>query len=273
MLIGIILLATSLASGYTKSSTTTVTGPTTTVTGPTTTVTGPSTGSTTVYTITTTAKSTTSNIVVPVSCSVTPASGSTGASFTFSAFAQVTAPVYTWSFGDGSSGTGPTVTHAYASPGTWTATVSMQNDDGYTGKGVCSVTVTPISVGGMTSTLIITVVAGSGDGAVQSASVTLFTTPPITLVTNSGGQVVFNVPAGTYGYGVSATGFQAYSGTVTLTNAGNQVTVFLATVCVQSGRICPQSGLGGGFSTGNAEGGIAGFILFVAGFVVYRRKA
>lgn len=265
MLIGIILLATSLASGYTNSSTTTVTGPTTTVTGPTTVY--------TMTTITTTAKSTTPNVVVPVSCSVTPASGSTGASFTFSAFAQVTAPVYTWSFGDGSTGSGPSVSHAYASPGGWTATVSMQNDDGYTGTGVCSVTVTPISVGGATSTLVITVVADSGDGAVQGASVTLFTTPPTTLVTNSGGQVVLNVPAGTYGYGVSATGFQAYSGTVTLTTAGNQVTVFLATVCIQSGRICPQSGLGGGFSSGNAEGGIAGFILLVAGFVVYRRKA
>ncbi len=256
MVVGLLVLVGSLASGFSGGSSTTTQTATTFTT----------------VTQTKVVSSSTPNIVVPVSCSVNSVSGTVGTSFTFSASAQVTAPVFTWNFGDGAAGSGPTVTHAYASAGTWTATVDMQNAAGYSGSGACTVTVTQSSTGGGTyGTLAITVVASSGNGAVTGATVTLSASPQMIQTTNSGGQAIFTVPTGTYQFGVTAAGFQTYSGTVTLTSSGNQLTVFLATTC--TGRICPQSGLGiGSAGAANSDGAIVGFVLFAAGLAVFRRR-
>jgi len=61
-----------------------------------------------------------------------PASGATGAPSPFSASAfDVWSPVtISWTFGDGSSGTGESVSHAYAAPGTYTVTVKAVDTAG-----------------------------------------------------------------------------------------------------------------------------------------------
>jgi hypothetical protein len=48
---------------------------------------------------------------------------------------------YVWSFGDGSSGVGKTVTHSYESPGAYTATLSVQDAAGNTSTSTVTVTV------------------------------------------------------------------------------------------------------------------------------------
>lgn len=39
-------------------------------------------------------------------------------------------PVFTWDFGDSTTGLGALVTHTYAAPGVYTATVSVKNSAG-----------------------------------------------------------------------------------------------------------------------------------------------
>ncbi len=66
-----------------------------------------------------------------VSASATPSTANLGETVTFTATASVaggTIVSYAWTFGDGASGTGATVTHAYASPGTMAATVTVTSD-------------------------------------------------------------------------------------------------------------------------------------------------
>jgi PKD repeat protein len=49
---------------------------------------------------------------------------------------------YAWSFGDGASATGATATHTYASPGSYTAALTVTDDRGATGSTTVSITAT-----------------------------------------------------------------------------------------------------------------------------------
>ena len=48
---------------------------------------------------------------------------------------------YEWAFGDGATAQGPTATHVYSQPGTYTATLTVTDDGGVTGTAVASVVV------------------------------------------------------------------------------------------------------------------------------------
>jgi PKD repeat protein len=66
--------------------------------------------------------------------SVSPSSGSVGATFSFNAGSSYdpdgSIVSYQWSFGDGASGSGVTAGHAYASPGTYTIRLTVIDNDG-----------------------------------------------------------------------------------------------------------------------------------------------
>jgi PKD repeat protein len=49
---------------------------------------------------------------------------------------------YAWEFGDGTTGTGPSIAHPYARAGTYTVALTVTDDDGATGRTTASVTVT-----------------------------------------------------------------------------------------------------------------------------------
>jgi PKD repeat protein len=53
--------------------------------------------------------------------------------------------IYTWDYGDGSSGAGRSVTHRYLTPGTYTAKVTVKDAQGATGTATVTVTVDPRS--------------------------------------------------------------------------------------------------------------------------------
>ncbi|RLE28770.1 hypothetical protein DRJ54_05925 [Candidatus Acetothermia bacterium] len=71
-----------------------------------------------------------------------PYSGTAGQPITFDGRASQGPIVsYTWDFGDGSTGSGAVVTHVYATPGTYTVTLTVRAGDGRTASDTAQVTV------------------------------------------------------------------------------------------------------------------------------------
>lgn len=80
--------------------------------------------------------------ILSVDCVSSLETGESG-TFTASVNADATQPVtYSWSFGDGTSGTGMTVSHSWSSPGTYDVTVTANNGRASDSE-TCSVTVQP----------------------------------------------------------------------------------------------------------------------------------
>nr|NIP35025.1 PKD domain-containing protein [Thermoplasmata archaeon]NIS14525.1 PKD domain-containing protein [Thermoplasmata archaeon]NIS20058.1 PKD domain-containing protein [Thermoplasmata archaeon]NIT77271.1 PKD domain-containing protein [Thermoplasmata archaeon]NIU49160.1 PKD domain-containing protein [Thermoplasmata archaeon] len=77
----------------------------------------------------------------------------------------------TWSFGDGSLGTGVTTTHRYDEPGDYTVTMTVRDDDGATYDGFLYITVT--EEGGMMSGRTATLAIAAAVAAIVIALITL----------------------------------------------------------------------------------------------------
>ena len=110
-------------------------------------------------------------LVATASPSATSVAVGTNVSFTATAAGGAGGPyLFTWSFGDGTTGSGPSVTHAYATAGTYTAKVTVTDALGATNTtALASVTVqsgSPFTSMGLLPVLIIGVaVAAAAAGA------------------------------------------------------------------------------------------------------------
>lgn len=131
-----------------------------------------------------------------------PYSGAVSQAIAFGGFAQTfnsgaTITGYSWSFGDGSVGSGQSVSHAYSSAGTYTVTLTATDSTGQSGSNTTTAT-----IGG----------SGSGSGSGQG-----------TTGQNSERGVTVNT-GGPYNGSPGAT--ITFNGTATTTNAGASITSY-----------------------------------------------
>jgi hypothetical protein len=112
--------------------------------------------------------------------SATPQPASTGAAVTFAAAAATAEPTdplsYRWSFDDGGSATGATVTHAFTSTGTHAATVTVTDTLGFTATKTISVAVNAAAA----PTVTVTVRLGRASVSKQTDAITFAITPSAT---------------------------------------------------------------------------------------------
>jgi len=88
--------------------------------------------------------------------------------------------VYSWDLGDGSTAEGASVAHAYKSAGTYTATLTVTDDDGATGTDTCTVTVTNVAP---TAAFSVDHTTDEGEVITFSASATTDTASDLPLLT------------------------------------------------------------------------------------------
>ena len=90
------------------------------------------------------------NVPPTASFTVNPASGPPSTSFALngspSGDVDGTIVAYAWSFGDGTSGSGASVTHTYSAPGTYPATLTVTDNQGATGSTGSNIVVTAANV-------------------------------------------------------------------------------------------------------------------------------
>ena len=93
--------------------------------------------------------------------SATPSTGAAPLSVTFDGSGSTdpdgTVSSWAWSFGDGSSGTGPVTTHVYATPGTYTASLKVTDNDGASNTATRSIVANPLlplAPSGLTATVL-----------------------------------------------------------------------------------------------------------------------
>lgn len=198
---------------------------------------------------------TTSAMSVGITISTTPSSGAqVGQVVTFTATpsTSLNTPTYTWSFGDGSTGTGQSTQHIYGASGTFAVSVNVQGGvcgTFFYGTASISETIAPATTG--PAILVVTVVTAATNSPIQGASVVITGTvilPTVgtTTVTQSGttnvyGQVVFTVVPGNYQVVANANGFNTQVTSLQVGPGGASVGLFMNVAC--SGVVCPQSGL------------------------------
>jgi PKD repeat protein len=93
--------------------------------------------------------------------SATPSTGAVPLTVTFDGSRSTdpdgTVSSWAWSFGDGSTGTGPVTTHVYSTPGTYTASLKVTDNDGTSSTATRSIVANPLvppAPSGLTATAL-----------------------------------------------------------------------------------------------------------------------
>jgi PKD repeat protein len=193
----------------------------------------------------------------------TSAAAAPGTSLSFTATGSGGSGSYTftWSFGDGSSGSGATSIHAYTSPGTYTAAVTLR--DSYGGSATASVSVT-------VAYLVVTAAesataAMTGDLITFTASATGGAGGPYTYAWNFGDGGTGTGASATHAFGQAGT----FTVRVTVTDAsGGTNTTSLAAIAVQS----PSPFAGAGLPLYGAIAAVVIVAGILGAFLVVRRR-
>jgi probable HAF family extracellular repeat protein len=173
---------------------------------------------------------------------------------------------YAWDFGDRSSGTGNPITHAYATAGEYTASLTVRDTAGGTASSSVTVGISNVAVTATPTTTA----AATGDGLTFTASA----------AGGAGGPFSF---AWDFGDGTNATGASvthaysrpgSYTPRVTVTDASGTVQEkVLATITVRSGANPTNPTTTAAFAPGFIEGGaiVALAAVVIALYAIRRR--
>ena len=139
------------------------------------------------------------------SFTASPSSGTAPLAVTFNASSSSDADgsiaSYTWLFGDGATAAGVTAHHTYTSAGTYTARLTVQDDDGATGTLAVQITVSSVPV---PQDLYVDASAGSDSTGVGSPGKPFRTITKAASVADAGGAAAYtiHVAAGVYNAGL-----------------------------------------------------------------------
>ena len=151
---------------------------------------------------------------------------------------------YSWDLGDGSTAAGAEVAHSYKSAGTYTATLTVTDDDGATGTDTCTVTITNVAP---TAAFSVDHTTDEGELITFSATSTTDTASDLPLLTYA-----WTFGDGTTGSGVTVQHAYADEGSYTarLTVTDDNGATSTATMTFVIGNVAPTASITGAAGPG-----------------------